>query len=322
MKRFVFYFIAVFIVICSASCGRADYCELTFFSMDTFVTLKADAGNDELLEDCRELVLSLEKRFSKTDSGSEIYAVNNRGGGTAVSDYTAELTEYALEIADAVDGRFSPALGRLTSVWDFKNAKVPDDAVIKDALKNCDYRSVSVDDGMITLASGVLLDLGGIAKGYICEAALEFLRDGGAEYGIVNIGGNIGVFGDNPSNDGWTVGIKNPSQPSSLIGAIEVNGGYVSVSGDYERYFEAGGVRYHHIIDPSTGYPSDSGVRSAAVWSDDGALCDALSTALFVGGADYALELYDSGVFEFEAVIVTDDGVVMTDGIADKFTLY
>ena len=124
MKRFVFFLIAFFIVICSASCKRADYCELTFFSMDTFVTLKADAGNDELLEDCRELVLSLEKRFSKTDSGSEIYAVNNRGGGTAVSDHTAELTIYALEIADAVDGRFSPALGRLTSVWDFKNAKV------------------------------------------------------------------------------------------------------------------------------------------------------------------------------------------------------
>jgi len=265
MKRFLFCLIAVFIVFCTVSCGRADYCELTFFSMDTFVTLKADYGNEALLEDCREFVLSLEKRFSKTDSGSEIYAVNN-SGSTAVSDYTAELTEYALEIADAVDGRFSPALGRLTSVWDFKNAKVPDDDVIKDALLNCDYRSVSVDGGIITLKSGVLLDLGGIAKGYICEAALEFLRDGGAEYGIVNIGGNIGVFGDNPSNDGWTVGIKNPSQPSSLIGAIEVNGGYVSVSGDYERYFEAGGVRYHHIIDPSIGYPSDSGVRSAAVW--------------------------------------------------------
>jgi len=109
-----------------------------------------------------------------------------------------------------------------------------------------------------------MLDLGGAAKGYICEKAVDSLISCGAEYGIVSIGGNIGVFGENPNGGQWNIGIKNPSEPSELIGKVAIEGGFVAVSGDYERYFERDGVRYHHIIDPSTGYPAESGVRSAA----------------------------------------------------------
>ena len=138
-------------------------------------------------------------------------------------------------------------------------------------------------------------------------------------FGIVSMGGNIGVFGSKGNETLYKIGIKDPHKTDSVVGYFYAGGGFVSVSGDYERYFEENGQRYHHIIDPSTGYPVDNGLSSVICYTQNGASADALSTALFVMGLEEALAFYQEGSISFEAIFITEDYEIhMTDGIREK----
>lgn len=314
-----------------SACARnlaADFAESEFFAMDTYVTVSAHGADDATLARLREMTQEIEAKLSAFDDGSELVKIS---AGIQPSDETAQLVARALSFAALTDGAFDPTLGALKRLWNFSGAHpaVPSDREISAALAHCGYRMAQASDGdvpKITVTDPALrFDLGAVAKGYAGQRAVELLRAAGVSDACVSFGGCISVIGSSPQHlrrgtPGWDVAINNPFDPSQILGSLCLSDKTVSVSGSYERYFEEDGVRYHHILDPETGFPARSGLVSAAVIADDGAAADALSTALFVMGMDEAMAFYASGKVAFEAVFCTEDGrVFVTDGLLDRF---
>jgi predicted phage replisome organizer len=162
--------------------------------------------------------------------------------------------------------------------------------------------------------------LGGIGKGAAADELIRYLETSEISHGLVSVGGTIGVFGDKPDGTPYKIGVRDPDDPNGVVTYLHIRDGFVAVSGDYERYFEEDGVRYHHIFDPYTGIPADGGLRETAVYCTSGAVADALSTALFVMGKDASLSLYESG--GFEAVLVSSDGsITATEGLRTEYVV-
>ena len=281
--------------------------DTTIFALDTVITIKISDNNNELLSACSQMINDYENIFSKTIPASDIAQFNN---SDKVSMSDIELIKKSIDIAAKTHGNFNPALGTVTKLW---HDSIPDEI----DLSHTDYTKINIDGNeLIKSDSKLQLDLGGIAKGYICEKVTDYLIAQGVDYGVLSFGGNISVFGDRT----WEIGIQSPYDTDDIVGNLKIDSGYVSVSGDYQRYFEMGGKRYHHIIDPTTGYPVDNGVNSVVVWCDDGTLADALSTALFVMGADDGMKFHESNIYDFEVMYITKDGLHMSDGFRQHFT--
>lgn len=323
MRKWAYLLLLVFSFWLCA-CSGTEYKRSDFFAMDTYAFVIADTDNEKLLSDVKDEVLRIEKTLSATFIGSEIKNIFSEN--TEISHETRSLLEKADEISRKTDGLFDYTLGQLIKLWDINGGKieVPDDEKIIKALSDCGYENITFSDGKILSQNpNILINLGGIAKGYAGQRVCEMLKARGVENAVVSLGGNVTVIGSSSETyGGWNVGIKNPADDSAeIIGTVFVTDKTVSVSGSYERFFEKDGVKYHHIFDRRTGYPSDSDLLSVAVICEDGALADALSTALFVMGYEKALEFYSSGIYRFEAVFCKDGGTVyVTDGIIGDFT--
>ena len=168
---------------------------------------------------------------------------------------------------------------------------------------------------------GMEIDLGGIAKGYTSSRVMEIFREHGIEHGLVSLGGNVQALGTKENGKPWRVAIQNPEDELKYLGVLDIADKCVITSGGYERFFEQDGRRYHHIIDPRTGYPAESGLLSATIISDDGALADGLSTALFIMGKDKAEEYWRAHPWTFDYILEDTDGTLyVTAGAADLFT--
>lgn len=182
----------------------------------------------------------------------------------------------------------------------------------------------TADGWTVTLLDGAQLDLGGIAKGYAADLLRAQLEKEGVTSATLDLGGDVFVMGRKTDGSDWRIAVKDPADTESYLGVVSAADKFIVTSGVYERYFEENGVRYHHILDPKTGCPAESGLVSVTVLCGNGAWADALSTACFVLGPDGALalrdDLADQGT-DFELILVTDDGrVLYTDGLADAFT--
>lgn len=288
--------------------------------MDTFVTVVSDVSPNT----AEQTVNTSESIFSKTIETSDIYKINSQISAD-VSEECADVLAKAAEISSYTNGAFNPCMGNIVSLWDITGKKhIPSNDEITEALKFCRYDGYDVSGTLVSKKyDRTQIDLGACVKGYTAEKAIKDLKKAGAQNAMVNIGGNVAVTGSAEGRGGyWRVAIKNPFFPDEIAGYIDCTDTIISVSGDYERYFEYNGKRYHHIFDSSTGYPAESGIKSSAVIASDGIVSDALSTAIFCMGVKKAFEFYDAGIYDFEAVIFTDDGFVyLTDGIKDRFVL-
>ena len=183
-----------------------------------------------------------------------------------------------------------------------------------------DYRQIRLMGFKATLPDGMEIDLGSVAKGYTGDVLSAFLKENGVTSAMLDLGGNIQTVGSKPDGSSWRVGIRDPEGDGNL-GVVEVVNQAVITSGGYERYFEEDGVRYWHILDPQTGFPARSGLLSVTIIGECGAVCDSLSTALFVMGLDDALDHWRQ-YRDFEAVFVSEDGsVTITAGLEDGFAL-
>ncbi|MCI9449776.1 MAG: FAD:protein FMN transferase [Clostridiales bacterium] len=311
----------------SCSGGKTEYTDYTIYGMDTYITLRfAGKGQkedylDSVRDECARIIAKNEKLMSSHDEEAQIWGLNHDVDVIldAEPDLSAVLTS-AVHLAEISDGAFSPTLGSLTELWNVSGGgPVPRSEEIEAASEHTDYRNISVDSGRISITDKECkIDLGGIAKGYTAQELLVYLNGTDISYGLVSMGGNIGVFGDKTGGNPFKVGICDPDNTSSVIGYLSIDDGFIAVSGDYERFFEEDGKKYHHIIDPETGYPAESGLRSVAVWSNNGGTADALSTALFVMGEERALEFYRESDVRFEAVMINDrHEIILTDGIKD-----
>ena len=286
------------------------------FLLNTVVRLTLWRADDRIFDDCFALIEEAEAALSRTDPDSELAALNANGGGQ-VSDGTAELISAALSIAAQTDGAFDPTIGRVSALWAFGavTPSLPDANVLADALSAVDYRGVTVGaDGQVAFAlPGMQLDLGAIAKGEIADRLVALLRARGIEHAILNLGGNVAVLGGNPDGTPYRIGVRDPrGDAQDVLLTLALIDGAVVTSGIYERGFALDGRYYHHILDPKTGYPADSGLRSVTVITQSGTRADALSTAFFVLGLDASLALLETEPFsDCEAIFVTNEGKVV-----------
>ena len=292
----------------------------TLLAMDTAMTLTAYGGQGEAaLADAQDLILDLEGLLSTTDQDSELYALN-QGEAVTLSSSTREVLEEALALCQDTGGALDITIYPVVRAWGFTTGQyqVPDDA-LSALLERVDYAQVQLTGDTLTLPEGVQLDLGAVAKGYTGDRLMELFRQAGAASAYVNLGGNVQVLGSSPDGDPWRIGIRDP-EGEDYAAVVEVTDQAVVTSGAYERYFEQDGVRYGHIIDPSTGYPADSGLASVTIVSPSGTLADALSTALFVMGPDRAAE-YWRGRDDFDFILIGKDGsITISEGIEDSFS--
>lgn len=267
--------------------------------------------------------------LSNYDPDSNASRINRAEPGepVAVAPEVATVVSVALDIAGLSGGAFDPTVGALARVWGYsgESGRVPSRDEVDPLLPLVDYTQVSVDTAHSTVTikrPGVKLNLGGVAKGYIVGRAIDKLTAGGVRRGIVRAGGDMTVFSTAEAGGRekpFVIGIRHPRKPDALMGEAHVRSGAVATSGDYERYFERDGKRYHHILDPHTGYPAE-GVMSATVVSEDPTRADALSTAVFVMGPEAGMALIErlEGV---EGVIVATDGrVLVSTGFKGRIT--
>lgn len=270
----------------------------------------------------------LENIFSAKIENSELSKLNANAFNQEikVSDELYQVLEETVKYYELSDGALDVTIGKLISMWGIgtDNERVPKATELADyaGIRGCQY--IVMDDAKKTVKftdKRVQIDLGAIAKGYAADVVKKLINDADSDiYGMLDFGGNIMTIGSKAEGKPWVIGITNPFSVGSAYATINIIDKSVVTSGNYERYFEKDGVRYHHILDPFTGAPSKSGIVSATIIGDNSMQCDALSTATFIMGVDNAIKLIDS-IDGVEAMFIDDGGKVYKSNGIDKYNL-
>lgn len=325
MRRWISGVLAVMLLALSGCATETEPVEASLFAMNTYMTFTAYGENAQAaLDESVELIHTMESLWSVTDENSEIYRANHSSGQTvSISEETAELISFALEMAEKTAGALNPTIYPVLTAWGFTtdSKQVPAPEQIAELLQNVGYSRIRLEGTSLTVPEGMELDLGAVGKGYSADLVTEVLKEHNIESAIISLGGNIQAVGSRPDGSDWRIGIRAPWEDGNL-GVLEISDAAVVTSGGYENYFEdEEGNIYWHILDPSTGSPANSGLQAVTIIGKEGRLCDALSTALFVMGAEQA-ETYWRENGGFDMLLVTDDNeIILTEGIAEKFTL-
>jgi thiamine biosynthesis lipoprotein len=300
-------------------------------AMDTVVTInvvsssksEANKAFQKAFEEMEKLGLLINFYSDK----SEISMVNKNAGIKAVhaSPETLDLVKQAIHVAELTNGDFDPSIGAITALWDFHKKIRPEDRDIRSKLQLVSYRDIKIDENRETIflkKKGMMIDLGGIAKGYAADKVVAILTAGGIKAALVSVAGDIRAYGVKPDGTPWKIGIQDPRplKPSfDILAALPLRDKAISTSGDYQRFFEIDGVRYHHIMDPRTGMPA-RGCESVTVIADKGVLTDSLATAVFVAGPQKGFELLKK--LGYGGVIVDSDGKLrITPGLEKEIEI-
>ena len=313
------------------SCGRTRSYTETFLAMDTAFTVTIYTPDRQLAKQqfaiCRTRLAEWDRAlWSRQVPESEIARLNAGDKDLSLDDRTRALLEKSIAVKKATGGAFDVTLAPLSDLWQTcaAEARLPTDAELS-AARSRSGGEIALSGNRLTVDPGTQIDLGGIAKGEAVALLCRALAASGLSGGLVSCGSNVAVFGEKPYGKPFRVAVRDPRDANRSVGTVILREGEIlSVSGDYERFFTVNGKRYHHILDPATGYPAESGLSSVAVIAKDGGIADALSTALFVLGEENARKLYDPENMTdmtFEAVFVTSEGELhTTPGMEDLFT--
>ena len=302
--------------------------------MDTAVTLSASGENSkEAVEESFKKLDEINEMASTNISTSDVYKINNASGKSYVKVHPEifKMIETSIKYSKLSDGAWDITLGPIINLWGIgtDNERLPSDEEIKAKLPLVGYDKISInenDSSIMLQKEGMAIDLGGIAKGFAADEVLKIYKKYNIENGLINLGSSsIYALGKNKDNNEWSVGIKHPrsEDPNEYMGIIKLSNESLSTSGDYERYFIKDNKRYHHIIDPKTGYPVDNGVMSDTIvidgnTTDNGMLSDLLTTTVFTLGPEKGLKLIDS-LQEVSCEITTSDYKVYTsEGFKDR----
>jgi len=308
-------------------------------SMYTIVSITVSSDSEDKAKK------SIDKAFNEIDKLSELLnfysedsevSMINRNAGkkpVLVSPETLEIINKALYVSENTEGAFDITVGPVVRLWDFQNKILPEKKMMKEKLKFVGYKNIIVDNEKSTVflkTKGVLIDLGGIIKGYAADKAVEILKKNGIKSGIVAIAGDIKIFGKKPDGGLWNVGIQNP-RPTLPILPLEMQGkggvddiiatiGFsdmaISTSGDYQKFFIKNDKRYHHLLNPKTGYPVDD-YQSVTVIAKDAVFTDAFATGIFILGNRNGMNVLER--LGFDGIIIDKNGkIFVTKGIKDK----
>ena len=298
MKRLFFLLLlSVFLVSCNP---RQPIYEETRFLMDTVCTIRAGGDSKSAVHDAFALVEEIQASVNLYSPDSTITRINRAKAGEPVplDNHTASILSVALAVSQASDGAFDVTVAPLSILWPFhgeESPQPPEHIAIQNALPHVGYDKLILDQNTQTVTKtddGVSVDLGGAAKGYAADCAVQILKDAGVPYAILDFGGTIYVYGHNPNrHDGvWQIGIQDPhGTAGSYRTTVSVSEGAVGTSGTYQRNFVYDGRLYHHILNPKTGYPADSGLASVSIQADSALVADCLSTACLVQNQGDAL---------------------------------
>ncbi len=309
-KIAIIIFITIFFGVFPSGCGKkaAPITEQAFL-LDTIVSVTYYSGSDRAaVREALALCKDYELVFSRTDPESELYRLN-AAGSMAVSPALREVLELALDYCRESAGRYDVTLGGVSALYDFSgDAHRPDDAALYEALSHVGWENVQIDGDTVTLTDpAAVLDLGSVAKGWIADRMKALLVSRGVEHAILSLGGNVLCLGGRPDGAPYKVGIQYPEKDSTALAAtVSAREESVVTSGVYERFFVEDGKTYHHLLDPATGLPLESGLLAVSVVGPCSARCDALSTLCFALGADEGLA-YINALEDYEAVFITSD---------------
>ncbi len=297
--------------------------------LGTVVTIRV-YGNDvePVIDEGFRLVEQYENLLSRSKPESDVSRINDRAGDSAVSvaASTIEVVREGIRYGELSDGLFDITIGPLVDLWGIgtAGAQIPGPAEIESTISLIDFTRVSIEDerSVKLPEPGMKLDLGGIAKGYIADRLAELFRSRGIEHAIINLGGNIHTIGRKPDGDLFRIAIQHPeSERGEYVGIVRVEDRSVISSGVYERFFVEDGIRYHHILNPGTGYPVRNGLVSVSIICDRSVDGDGLSTAVFCLGLEDGMKLIES-IEGIETVIIdTENRVYLSSGLDDRFEL-
>ena len=311
------------LALCLAGGAAAETKEsVVGYQLDTIITLTAYCEDKAVLEDALKECDRLEQLLSKTIEGSDVWRINHaEGQPVEVDPVTAEVIRTALAISEISEGAFDITIAPASALWDFKaeTPALPDAEALAEAASRVNWRALQLEGNTVTLPAGMMIDLGGIAKGYIGDAVRAYLENRGITSAVLAFGGNIVTIGTKPDGKLWKIGVQDidgPAMESMLV--LQMGGGSAVTSGNYERGFELDGVRYHHILEPATGWPVQNSLASVTILGDSSAMGDGLSTAAFVLGEEKGLALIES-MKDTEAIFILKDRTVITTSGGEKY---
>ncbi|MGN1166730.1 MAG: FAD:protein FMN transferase [Lachnospiraceae bacterium] len=310
-------FTAAFSILLSG-CSRLDnkkdqtYTDTLF---DTVISVQIlDPVDKEVIDGCEKLCKEYDTKFSMTNEDSEIYKINTaKGKAVEVSDDTVTVIKKGIYYSELSKGAFDITIGAVSKLWDFhsEEASVPSGKKINSALSHVNYRNIVIRDNTVRLTdSKAALDVGAIAKGYIADRLKDYLKENDVKHAIINLGGNVQTIGTKTDGSSYNIGIQKPFDKSGQpITSVKVADKSVVTTGIYQRYFEKGEKLYHHILDPSTGYPCENTLYSVTIITNSSLTADALSTTCFLLGYDDGMKLVNQ-LDNVDAVFITNDNKI------------
>ncbi len=306
MKKFLSLIFILLLLPCG--CSKRQITDTKLY-MDTVCTVTAEC-DEKTLDGAFSICENYERVFGREGYESELEKLNEKGE-LSLSDDLLEVIKLAAFYCESTDGKYDITLAPVISLWDFENQTLPDADLLSSTVQRVDYEKININGNTVTL-NGTELDLGSIAKGYVADKVVEFLKEKGAENGIVNLGGNVKVFGKE-----YNVGIIKPFSDEILL-TVKIKNLSAVTSGIYQRCFEKDGTLYHHILDSSTGLPIDNELASVTVLGECSAECDVLSTVCMLLGEKDAKKLINE-TDGYEAVFIKkDNSVSVSNGLKIK----
>ena len=310
-----------------SACGEKEDLKLkkqteVGYYLDTVITLTAYVDDAGVLKDALAECGRYENMLSRTIEGSDVWNINHgNGAAVTVSEDTITILREAVRISELSNGAFDVTIAPASTLWDFRSGQreIPDADELARAAEMVDYTRIQIDGNAVTMPEGMMIDLGGIAKGYIADRVKDYLVRRGVKSAILSFGGNVVGIGVKPDGSPWKVGIQDIDGATGTSMMVSLNyGGSTVTSGIYERGFEKDGVYYHHILSAKTGWPVQNELASVTIFSDSSMTGDALSTAAFALGLEKGKELIES-IDGAEAIFIEKNRSVSGTSGAERY---
>lgn len=309
-SKFISLFLIIVFVFALCSCSEKK-AGTTEFAMNTVINLTLYGKRcDEAMQAGLDEIRRIDALMNAHSEDSEIARLNSigKGGEAELSDETVYVIKKALDLCEKTDGAFDISIKPLSDLWNIgaDEPRVPSEEEIDTALSKIGYRDIRINGNRVSFAKeGMQIDLGAVAKGYCADRLVEIFKSYGIKNALIDLGGNIYAMGKNQNGGDWRIGLQAPEEIRGEHFAVENLSDRTAVtSGSYERYFESDGRIYHHILDPKTGYPADSGLISVTVIGKSSLEADMLSTAIFVMGSEDFNKIAER--FDFDKYIAVD----------------
>lgn len=335
-RKIITIIISLFLVIGVTGCENSSesvtsepLSRLELFMGTAIKVTLYNGGSEEILDKVFDRILEIENLVSINKENTEITNLNENAGIKPVklSETSYEIIKKGIHYSQISQGGYDVTIGPLVKLWSIglPQAKVPNNDEIEKTIKAIDYSKVIMNDEtkeVFLSEPNMMIDLGSIAKGYVADEVVNILKEENVDQAIIDLGGNIYALGLKNGDTNWKIGIQNPfDSRGEVVGVLEVSNKSVVTSGIYERFIEKDNVKYHHILNPKTGYPFETTIAGVSIVSDKSIDADALSTLVFTKGVEEGLEFVES-LENIDAIFITNNKeVYTTSGLKDNFKI-